>query len=158
MTAFQLTSPLWREGAFWGFQATVPQVRIGLLSMTNSALSCFIHKKLMCKSSSVKKCFLPVNRDRPKLTKKKSKRKNGGTLKQLEPVFFFFFKKEQKSRYKSNFQCFSLRRQVCFLICRAMFLRSAFQFGFLVTVETLSFLPLEVYFGILFTLWKTQIC
>ena len=45
-TAFPLTSPVWDQG-----------VRTGLLSMTNSALSCFIHEELMCKSLSVKKMF-----------------------------------------------------------------------------------------------------
>ena len=39
---------------------------------------------------------------------------------------------------------------------RAMFLQSAFQFGFLITVETLSFSP-EISTGIRVTPWKTQI-
>ena len=47
-------------------------------------------------------------------------------------------KYERKLRYKSNFQCVSLRRRVC-LICRAMFLQSAFQFGFY--RRNLVFLP-----------------
>ena len=42
-------------------------------------------------------------------------------------------KYERKSRYKSNFQCVSLRRRVCLcpVMSRDMFLQSAFQFGFL---------------------------
>ena len=38
------------------------------------------------------------------------------------------FKIRAKSRYKSNFQCVSLLRQIC--LCPVMFLQSAFQFGF----------------------------
>ena len=68
------------------------------------------------------------------------KRNNGGTLMQFGPVFS---KKERKSRYKSNFQRVSLRKQVCLWICRAMFLQRVFQFGFLNTVETLSFFSLK---------------
>ena len=49
------------------------------------------------------------------------------TLKQFRLVAS---KYERILRYKSNFQCVSLRRGVC-LICRAMFIQSAFQFGFL---------------------------
>ena len=41
-------------------------------------------------------------------------------------------------------------------MCRAMFPQSAFQFGFLITVETLSFSP-EISTGIRVTPWKTQI-
>ena len=38
----------------------------------------------------------------------------------------YFPKKEQKSRYKSNFQCVSLRRQiVCLWMCHVMFLENA---------------------------------
>ena len=40
---------------------------------------------------------------------------------------------ERKSRYKSNFQCVSLRRRVCFNMSRHMILQSAFQFGFLLS-------------------------
>ena len=68
------------------------------------------------------------------------KRNNGGTLMQFGPVFS---KKERKSRYKSNFQRVSLRKQVCLWICRAKFLQRVFQFGFLNTVETLSFFSLK---------------
>ena len=52
------------------------------------------------------------------------------TLKQLGLVAS---KYERKSRYKSNFQCVSLRRRVCVcpVMSRDMFLQSAFQFGFL---------------------------
>ena len=39
-------------------------------------------------------------------------------------------KYERKSRYKSNFQCVSLRRRVCLKMSRHMFLQSTFQFGF----------------------------
>ena len=53
------------------------------------------------------------------------------------------FKKERKSGYKNNFRCVSLRRQVCLWTCRAMFLQRVFQFGFLNTVETLSFFGLK---------------
>ena len=41
-------------------------------------------------------------------------------------------------------------------MCRAMFLQSAFQFGFLIAVETLSFFS-EISTGIRVTPWKTQI-
>ena len=41
---FQLTSPVRRQGAFWGFQATVPQVRTGLVSMTNTVI--IVHEKM----------------------------------------------------------------------------------------------------------------
>ena len=52
----------------------------------------------------------------------------------------YFPKKEQKSRYKSNFQCVSLRRQiVCLWICHVTILECLLRFGFLVTLETLSF-------------------
>ena len=40
---------------------------------------------------------------------------------------------ERKSRYKSNFQCVSLRRRVCFNMSHHMILQSAFQFGFLLS-------------------------
>ena len=40
---------------------------------------------------------------------------------------------ERKSRYKSNFQCVSLRRRVCFNMSPHMILQSAFQFGFLLS-------------------------
>ena len=43
-TVFQLTSPVSRQGAFWGFQATVPQVRTGLVSMTNIVI--IVHEKM----------------------------------------------------------------------------------------------------------------
>ena len=71
-------------------------------------------------------------------------------------------KYERKLRYKSNFQCVSLRRRVCFKMLRHMFLQSAFQFGFLsskpcifpwnlawnslYTVEKLKFISLPVKF------------
>ena len=43
----------------------------------------------------------------------------------------YFPKNEQKSRYKSNFQCFSLRKQiVCLWICHVTFLERASRFGF----------------------------
>ena len=54
-----------------------------------------------------------------------------------------FQETERKSRYKSNFQCMSLCRQVCLWKCRALFLQRAFQFGFLNTVETLTFFSLK---------------
>ena len=69
------------------------------------------------------------------------KRNNGGTLTEFGPVFFL--KKERKSKYKSNFQYVSLCRQIYLWICRAMFLQRTFQFGFLNTVETLSFFSLK---------------
>ena len=53
-------------------------------------------------------------------------------------------KYERKSRYKSNFQCVSLRRRVCLCpvyMSRDMFLQSAFQFGFLPSKPCLF--PLE---------------
>ena len=50
-------------------------------------------------------------------------------------------KYERKSRYKSNFQCVSLCRCVCFNMSRHMFLQSAFQFGFLSSKPSLF--PLE---------------
>ena len=56
----------------------------------------------------------------------------------------YFPKKERKSRYKSNFQCVSLRRQiVCLWICHVTFLERALRFGFLITLETLSFFSLK---------------
>ena len=56
----------------------------------------------------------------------------------------YFPKKERKSRYKSNFQCVSLRRQiVCLWICHVTFLECALRFGFLITLETLSFFSLK---------------
>ena len=89
----------------------VATVRTVLLSMTNSALSCFVHEELMCKSLSVEKCLLSLNLDQlHKLMKEESKRNNGGTLQQFGPVFS---KKERKLRHKSKFtyeyvaRCFS---------------------------------------------------
>ena len=69
------------------------------------------------------------------------KRKNSGTLKQFGSIFS---KKEWKSRYKSNFQRVSLRRQiVCLWICHVTFLERTLRFGFLITLETLSFFSLK---------------
>ena len=56
----------------------------------------------------------------------------------------YFPKKERKSRYKSNFQRVSLRRQiVCLWICHVTFLERTLRFGFLITLETLSFFSLK---------------
>ena len=56
----------------------------------------------------------------------------------------YFPKKERKSRYKSNCLCVSLRRQiVCLWICHVTFLERTLRFGFLITLETLSFFSLK---------------
>ena len=49
-------------------------------------------------------------------------------------------KYERKSRYKSNFQCVSLRRRVCLcpVMSGDMFLQSAFQFGFCIIDSTIK--------------------
>ena len=57
----------------------------------------------------------------------------------------YFPKKERKSRYKSNFQCVSLRRTNCLLmnVSRYVSRKHALRFGFLITLETLSFFSLK---------------
>ena len=92
-TTSQWMSPVWRQGALWGFQATVSLVRTGCYrSMTNTVI--IVHEK----------CLQWVNHDRlPKLwTKEKSKRNNMEHWSYLRlPVSL---KKGEKSRYKSNFR------------------------------------------------------
>ena len=71
----------------------------------------------------------------------KSKRNNGGTLKQFGPVFSN--KKSENQATRAIFNACHFEAKLAVLsICRAMFLQLAFQFGFLNTVETLSFFSL----------------
>ena len=100
--------------------------------------------------SSMKKCLQSVNHDQLQVLKKREEKCNNGET--MEAIWASIFKKERKSRYK----CVSLCRQVLSWMCQAMFLQSAFQFGFLSTVKTLSFFP-QVFIRICLTLWKTQI-
>ena len=71
----------------------------------------------------------------------KSKRNNGGTLKQFGPVFSNKKSENQATRAIFN-ACHFAAKLAVLSICRAMFLQLAFQFGFLNTVETLSFFSL----------------
>ena len=54
----------------------------------------------------------------------------------------------RKSRHKSNFQCVSLRRRVCFNMSPHMILQSAFQFGFLLSKPCLFCLESSLEFVI----------
>ena len=72
----------------------------------------------------------------------KSKRNNGGTLKQFGPVFSNKKSENQATRAIFN-ACHFAAKLAVLSICRAMFLQLAFQFGFLNTVETLSFFSLK---------------
>ena len=98
----------------------------------------------------MKKCLQSVNHDQLQVLKEREEKCNNGET--MEAIWARIFKKERKSRYK----CVSLCRQVLSWMCQAMFLQSAFQFGFLITVKTLSFFP-QVFIRICLTLWKTQI-
>ena len=135
-TTSQWMSPVWRQGALWGFQATVSLVRTGCYrSMTNTVI--IVHEKMFTKGES-----RPITQA---LNEREEQTQQHGTLKLFAPASIF--KKGRKIKIQEQFSCVSLRRQVCFWICRAMFLQSAFRFGLLITVETLPFFP-EVSFWI----------
>ena len=101
------------------------------------ALSCFMHERLICEIMFTR--WIMSN-----LSCKYHGAANAKIVEHWSNLGQYFPKKERKSRYKSNFQCVSLRRQiVCLWICHVTFLERTLRFGFLITLETLSFFSLK---------------
>ena len=107
------------------------------------ALSCFIHERLLICEILFTRWITSKSRA-TSLANNYHRAANAKIVEHWSNLGQYFPKKEQKSRYKSNFQRVSLRRQiVCLWICHVTFLERTLRFGFLITLETLSFFSLK---------------